>query len=69
MRYFEDVYTANPRPYGDTPSEAAKALAGHLAKTKQGTFTLDNTSLAFGIAPSCMPSRLAISARGSIDKI
>jgi len=34
MRYFEDVYTAKPRPYGDGPSEAGKALAEHIAKKK-----------------------------------
>jgi SAM-dependent methyltransferase len=37
MRYFEDIYSATPRPFGDGPSEAAKALAGHLARTKHGT--------------------------------
>jgi len=36
MRYFEDVYSAKPRPYGDGPSEAAKVLAEHLAKVKPG---------------------------------
>jgi tellurite methyltransferase len=34
MRYFEDIYKAKPRPYGDGPSEAAKAMVAHLAKKK-----------------------------------
>jgi SAM-dependent methyltransferase len=36
MRYFEDVYTANPRPYGDGPSEAAKLLSEFLLKSTLG---------------------------------
>jgi len=36
MRYFEDVYSANPRPYGDGPSEAAKLLFEYLAKGMPG---------------------------------
>jgi|GEM_PF-2695394 len=34
MRYFEDVYSVNPRPYGDGPSEAAKLLSTYLTKGK-----------------------------------